>query len=168
MNPFQMYPPPDHVVPEALNWSLRDDGSYLRRLDGVVVRRNATITGWNVIRGEESWEIRASQVGSTENLSALHFVDGMLPLLPPDPRPGQVWWLTDDDPHRPFLGAMMILAVVYSETPDLIAIWPPPFDPLKWDREQISRDGMVLLDGPGAPWVPAGWHPPISPDDTAN
>jgi hypothetical protein len=163
MNPFHLYPPADHVVPEALNWSARDDGSYLRRNDGTVLRRDARILGWLVVRGEESWEIKSSQVGSIETLSALHYVDGMLPLLPPDPRPGQVWWL-DTPGDDAFQCAMLIVGVAYPKDSLAVAMWPPPFDPLHWDPAQIASEGMLLLDGPGAPWVPAGWHPPIPPD----
>lgn len=175
LNPFDCYPQTEDVVPDAPNWSRRADGSFLRRLDGVVVRRSHRTAGWEVEPpGLPNEVIRASDVGGVEasNVDALHLVDGRRPLPAPLVAVGQVWVELMDstaeggtfrivgrptNPDRLFETAVVSVvrdrekgAVVFFLTEEGVrgSLWVEP------------PENTVLVAGPGAPWVPPWWLPP--------
>lgn len=164
MNPFEFYPLPEGVVPEAPNWSELPDGSYVRRIDGVTLRRSNRLAGWELALGEFNVPLRARDVGSVHDLDAMRFVDlgsasNELRVPHPPPACGQVWAAPEElTAEGPAIAEVMVRSVARFASGKVVV-------ELGDEMVEWSTVNGALVAGPWSPWVPPGWTPPAEPPD---
>lgn len=124
------YPQHPDAHPERPWWRLSRHGGYVRT------------------DGEEAAEVGSDRGGFLGILhghelttQALAEFDCKRPLPPPEPRCGQVWYMTDSGTSK-MVGRCGTLSITWADgTKRSTAEWPRP--------------NAVLVAGPGAPWAPA-------------